>query len=75
VLPAAALLTVAGAASGDGATKVPADERDSPVDETPGVAARGPTPGAVDGAGPPAEVPPDDEAFPVDAGAVPVGGG
>ncbi len=58
----------------DGATAVPAEESASPAAETPGPAAAGPTVIAVAGAGALAEVP-GDEAIPVEAGGVPLGGG
>jgi hypothetical protein len=77
VLLAAAPLPVGvlvGAASGEGVTEVPPEESASPIADTPGPAALGPTLIAVAGAGAFAEVA-GDEAIPLEAGGVPVGGG
>ena len=77
MLLAAALLPVGaavGAASVEGVTEVPPEESASPVAERPGPAVPGPTLIAVAGAGAFAEVA-GDEAIPLEAGCVPVGGG
>jgi len=65
-----------GGANVEGVADVPAEESASPAVETPGPAAPGPTLIAVTGVGAVAEVAvEDEEAIPIEAGAVPVGGG
>lgn len=65
--PVAVALPVAGVASVEGGTDVPAEESASPAADTPGPAAPGPTLMVVAGAA-------GEDSAPVEAGAVPVGG-